>query len=145
MRCSMCWPRAAAAPGSRRRRCICAPSMPRGLEGIVVSTMPLPVQLARDVERDWHIPVREIYGCTEGGMLATRRPAADERFTPAAGLAFELDDAGRASVHGGQLDGALAVSARFRRDDDALVLIGRSSELVKIAGKRTTLAALTTA
>jgi len=118
---------------------------PRGLEGIVVSTMPLPAELAREVERDWHIPVREIYGCTEGGMLATRRPAADERFTAAAGLAFDLDDAGRASVHGGQLDGTLAVSDHFRRDGERLLLIGRSSELVKIAGKRTTLAALTAA
>ena len=118
---------------------------PPGIDGIVVSTMPLAVDLAREVERDWHVAVREIYGCTEGGMLATRRPAEDERFTPGAGIAFELDAEGRAAVSGAQLDGSLALSDRFRRDGQGLVLVGRSSEFVKVAGKRTTLAALTAA
>jgi hypothetical protein len=108
-------------------------------------TMPLAVDLARDVERDWRVAVSEIYGCTEGGMLAVRRPAHDERFMPGAGLAFELDREGRARVSGGQLDASLALSDRFRREGEGLVLVGRSSEFVKIAGKRTTLAALTAA
>jgi 3-hydroxymyristoyl/3-hydroxydecanoyl-(acyl carrier protein) dehydratase len=118
---------------------------PPALDRVVVSTMPLPVDLARDVERDWHVPVREIYGCTEGGMLATRRPAEDERFLPGAGLAFALDTEGRARVMGGQLDEPLLVSDRFRQEGDGLILLGRTSEFVKIAGKRTTLAALTAA
>jgi len=115
------------------------------LDRIIVSTMPLSVELAREVERDWNVAVREIYGCTEGGMLATRRPAEDERFTAAAGLAFELDGEGRPLVSGGQLDAPLGLPDRFRRDGDGLVLIGRSTEFVKVAGKRTTLAALTSA
>ena len=115
------------------------------VDRIIVSTMPLPVELAREVEQDWHVGVREIYGCTEGGMLATRRPAEDERFVPGAGLTFDLDAEGRASVTGGQLDEPLLLSDRFRREGEGLVLVGRSSEFVKVAGKRTTLAALTAA
>src|SRR6185369_4694383 len=52
---------------------------------------------------------------------------------------------GRARVSGGQLDAPLALSDRFSREGEGLVLVGRSSEFVKIAGKRTTLAALTAA
>jgi acyl-coenzyme A synthetase/AMP-(fatty) acid ligase len=115
------------------------------LDRIIVSTMPLPVDLAREVEDDWRVPVREIYGCTEGGMLATRRPAEDERFLPGAGLAFTLDTEGRARVMGGQLEEPLVLPDRFQQDGDGLVLLGRSSEFLKIAGKRTTLAALTAA
>ena len=118
---------------------------PPALDRVIVSTMPLPVELAREVERDWKVPVREIYGCTEGGMLATRRPAEDERFLPGAGLAFALDAEGRARVMGGHLEDALALPDRFALDGDGLVLLGRSSEFLKIAGKRTTLAALTAA
>ena len=120
-------------------------SGPPALDRVIVSTMPLAVELARAVERDWHVPVREIYGCTEGGMLATRRPAEDERFRPGAGLAFVLDPEGRARVMGGQLDEPLVLPDRFGQDGDGLVLLGRSSEFLKIAGKRTTVAALTAA
>ena len=116
---------------------------PPPLVRVIVSTMPLPADLAGAVERDWRVPVEEIYGCTEGGLLATRRPAHDERFTPAAGLAFALDAAGRATVTGGQLDAPLTPGDRFTREDGAtLRLAGRDADVVKVAGKRTTLAAL---
>lgn len=115
------------------------------LSRVIVSTMPMPAELARTIERDWDVRVDEIYGCTEGGMLATRRPAHDASFTPAAGLRFALDEDGCATVEGGQLDAPLAVADRFRAAgaDARLTLIGRSSELVKIAGKRSSLSELT--
>lgn len=115
---------------------------------VIVSTMPMPTELACDVERDWRIPVHEIYGCTEGGLLATRRPALDARFTPASGVRFDLSEDGSAVASGGQLDAPLALADRFERGTegpDRLALIGRSGDLVKIAGKRTTLADLTAA
>jgi acyl-coenzyme A synthetase/AMP-(fatty) acid ligase len=118
---------------------------PPRVSRVIVSTMPLPVDLARDVERDWSVPVEEIYGCTEGGLLATRRAAVDARFVPAAGLSFALDAAGRATITGGQLDAPLVPTDRFVRepgDGDRVRLVGRDSDVVKIAGKRTTLAAL---
>lgn len=116
---------------------------PPPIARVIVSTMPLPAELARAVERDWRVPVDEIYGCTEGGLLATRRPAHDDRFTPAAGLAFAVDAAGRATVTGGQLDAPLTPGDRFTRDDEGrLRLVGRDADVVKVAGKRSTLAAL---
>ena len=63
------------------------PSVP-GIRRIISATMPLERELAQAVERDWQTPVEEIFGCTEGGILATRRPAQSPQFTPAAGLTF---------------------------------------------------------
>src|SRR5207237_10188875 len=57
-----------------------------GLVRVISSTMPLPGELAAAVERDWQVPVAEIYGCSEGGMLATRRPTRSIHYVPAAGL-----------------------------------------------------------
>ncbi len=118
-------------------------SSPPSLDRIIVSTMPLPAALASDVERDWNVRVDEIYGCTEGGMLASRRTGASERFTPGPGLAFELAADGSAVVRGGQLDAPLVLADRFERTPDGSLLHrGRISDVVKIGGKRTSLAAL---
>ncbi len=121
---------------------------PPRLAQVVVSTMPLPIELACDVERDWGVAVGEIYGCTEGGMLATRRPARDATFTPGAGLTATLAADGRATLSGGHLDAALVTADRFLAVEDGsqrLRLVGRDRDIVKIAGKRTTLAALSAA
>jgi acyl-CoA synthetase (AMP-forming)/AMP-acid ligase II len=122
-------------------------SSPPPLARIIVSTMPLAPALATEVERDFHVPVLEVYGCTEGGLLATRRPAQDVLFTPAPGLAYALDDEGRATVTGGQLDAPLQLGDRFRSlpDTPRLLLTGRSGDIVKIAGRRSTLAELSAA
>lgn len=132
---------------------------PPGLQRVIVSTMPLARDLAEAVERDWHVTVDEIYGCTEGGLLAARRTAIDTAFTPAAGIAFVIADDGAASVSGGQLDAPLGLCDRLRWLDGAgasvdvraasarkparFELVGRDADMVKIAGKRTTVAALT--
>jgi acyl-coenzyme A synthetase/AMP-(fatty) acid ligase len=119
----------------------------RGLDGIasvITSTMPLDIELARSVEEDWRAPVREIYGCTEGGILAVRRSSETEAWTPAAGLSFAIADDGLATVSGGHLRAALVLSDRLRDGEDGrFELVGRAADLVKIAGKRGSLAALT--
>ena len=112
---------------------------------IVVSTMPVARRLAVDVERDWHARVDEVYGSTECGMLASRRPASDDTFTLGAGLALAIDGDGSAKAFGGQLDAPVPLDDRLAwRDEDrrAFVLEGRKTDMVKVAGKRTTLAAL---
>ncbi len=113
------------------------------LRRIVASTMPLDRDLAQAVERDWRVPLHEIYGCTEGGMLATRRPALDAAFTPGAGLAFAVDEHGATSVSGGHLAQRIGLQDRLRFFDHAFEIVGRDSDVVKIAGKRASLDALT--
>ena len=117
----------------------------RGVANVIASTMPLDPELARAVERDWKTPVHEIYGCTEGGILAVRRASARTAWTPAAGVHFEIAPDGRAQVAGGHLRGVLTLADRLRRVDaqGAFELVGRDTDFVKIAGKRASLAGLT--
>jgi acyl-coenzyme A synthetase/AMP-(fatty) acid ligase len=117
-----------------------------GVASVASSTMPLEPALARMIERDWQTPVREIYGCTEGGILAVRRPASESAWTPAAGVTFDIASDGVASVRGCHLRGKLVLADRLSRTEgtDAFELIGRDADLVKVAGKRSSLSELTT-
>ncbi len=120
-----------------------------GLRRIISATMPLGRELAQAIERDWEVPVGEIFGCTEGGILATRRPAVSAFFAPAAGLAFELTSDGLPRVSGGHLPRPLTLSDRLRPESPGFAgagrfeVIGRDDDMVKIAGKRASLEALT--
>lgn len=116
-----------------------------GVTNVIASTMPLDAQLARAVERDWRTPVHEIFGCTEGGILAVRRTARAPAWTPAAGITFAIAPDGSAQAEGGHLQGAVPLADRLRAigTDGAFELVGRDSDLVKIAGKRASLSGLT--
>jgi 3-hydroxymyristoyl/3-hydroxydecanoyl-(acyl carrier protein) dehydratase len=121
----------------------------RGVRRIITATMPLERELAQAIERDWGIPVDEIFGCTEGGILATRRPARSLHFTPAAGLVFSRSTDGSPQVSGGHLPHALTLSDRLLPEVPDFAgagrfeVIGRDEDMVKIAGKRASLQALT--
>ena len=116
-----------------------------GIARVIASTMPLDPALARAVERDWSTTVDEIYGCTEGGILAVRRASAATTWTPAAGVSFAIAADGRASVAGGHLRGTLSLPDRLHPVGTGGVfeLVGRDADLVKIGGKRASLAGLT--
>jgi acyl-CoA synthetase (AMP-forming)/AMP-acid ligase II/3-hydroxymyristoyl/3-hydroxydecanoyl-(acyl carrier protein) dehydratase len=112
----------------------------RGLAMIIASTMPLDPALARAVEKDWEVPVHEIYGCTEGGLLAVRRTRSDVAWTPGARLDFAIDANGATTVSNGHLRHPLALSDRLQRlDGGRFALLGRESDLIKVAGKRASL------
>ena len=120
----------------------------RGVRRIITATMPLDPDLARAIERDWNVAVEEIFGCTEGGILATRRPATTRYFTPAAGLVFAVSADDSVRVSGGHLPQPLALSDRLRPESSAFSdggrfeVIGRGEDMVKVAGKRASLQAL---
>lgn len=124
-------------------------SVPR-LARIISATMPFDPALAHSIERDWQVPVEEVYGCTEGGILATRRPARSTYFTPAAGISFATIADGATQVAGGHLQHPLILTDRLRpeapvdRDGRGrFELLGRDDDMVKIAGKRASLSGLT--
>jgi acyl-coenzyme A synthetase/AMP-(fatty) acid ligase len=123
-----------------------------GLARVITATMPLDRSLAQAVERDWHVPVEEIYGCTEGGMLACRRPTRGETFSAGTGLRFAIDAEDRATVAGGHLPTTVVLADRIELVEPISVsgpqqfrLLGREDDLVKIGGKRASLAGLTAA
>lgn len=115
------------------------------LEGIISATMPLDRSIALDAERRWHVPVHEIYGCTEGGMLASRRTTAGEAWTLCHDLRMRHSQEAT-WVMGGHVGAWLHLTDRItRRGQREFLLLGPHRDLVKVAGKRASLTALNAA
>lgn len=109
---------------------------------VIASTMPLAQVLAQQTEQLAAAPVLEIYGSTETGVLAMRRTARDTLWRPVDGVTLE---SGAAETHASGTHFAsplrlldqieLEASGRF-------TLLGRQADLIKIAGRRASLAGL---
>lgn len=112
------------------------------LEGIISATMPLLPTLARKAEQLWGVPVWEIYGCTEGGMIASRRTTAEENWHVCTGLRL-WEEGGCAWVEGGHVGPPLRLADRITvRTQQEFTLHGRTTDLIKVAGRRASLDAL---
>jgi acyl-coenzyme A synthetase/AMP-(fatty) acid ligase len=110
---------------------------PAPLSAVISATAPLATSMAEAVERDWGAPMLEIYGATEAGSMASRRTVEGADWLPYRGVRVR---AGSASVPGlGEVPLADAVEpaegGRFR-------LLGRRTDLVKLGGRRASLAEL---
>jgi acyl-coenzyme A synthetase/AMP-(fatty) acid ligase len=113
-------------------------AMPR-VELVLCATAPLSPQLAGRAEAAFAAPLVEIYGCTEAGQVATRRTTAGAEWRTFDGLVLGGDD-DHAIVSGGHVPEPTPLAdvlevlgpERFR-------LLGRSNDLVNIAGKRSSL------
>ena len=106
------------------------------------ATAPLSPQLAARAEAELGAPLMEIYGCTEAGQVASRRPTAGIDWLTYAGLRLSGD--GEASVISG---GHVPVPTRLADvlevvDTQSFRLLGRSNDLINVAGKRSSLAHL---
>jgi hypothetical protein len=117
-----------------------------GLEGILASTMSVPAELAAAAESAWNVPLMEIYGSTETGALAIRRTARESAWVPLAGVSLRHEGEGKgrklwaAGLHVGppvQLDDEIEF-----QPDGRFVWLGRSTDLVKVGGRRASLSAL---
>lgn len=113
-----------------------------GLESVISATMPLARAVAQGAEALWHVPVHEIYGCTEGGILASRHTTAGDQWT----LCHDLRIRQREDttwVMGGHVGAWLQLTDRIQlRGRREFLLLGPHHDLVKIAGKRASLTAL---
>ena len=111
-----------------------------GLLRMISATAPLDPAMAEAAERRWHCAVNEIFGATEVGSIASRRTTSGPDWTP------------YPSVRLSQAGGAMRVSAEGLGetvlDDDVALspsgfrLLGRRSDVVKLGGRRASLAGL---
>jgi acyl-coenzyme A synthetase/AMP-(fatty) acid ligase len=108
---------------------------------ILSSTMPLPPRLAAQAEALTSSPVIEIYGSTETGMLASRRPAQDTIWRPMDGVVVDSRPTG-ILVSGSHFDSPQALADRIKLCESGFELLGRGEDVVKIAGRRASLAGL---
>jgi acyl-coenzyme A synthetase/AMP-(fatty) acid ligase len=116
--------------------------LPR-LAGIVSATAPLPLELAEAAEARFAAPVQEVFGSTETCVIAHRRTAREEAWTPYAGVVLHPQPDGT-RIEAPQLVQPVVLAdivevladGRFR-------LCGRNTDLLEIAGKRASLGDLT--
>ena len=114
---------------------------PRYPSMVISATAPLDPQLAAQTEARWGTRVMEIFGATEVGSVASRRTVTDEAWLVYPGVSLSGEDGPLVSADGAEtrrlndvvtlLDGG----TRFR-------LIGRCGDIVKLGGRRASLAGL---
>ena len=114
---------------------------------VLSATAPLSRELAWEAEARFGAPLIEIYGCTEAGQLASRRPVRSEVWETLRGVTITPHANGGADpawhAQGGHVETPTRLSdvlellspERFR-------LLGRDADMVNVAGKRTSLAYL---
>ena len=109
---------------------------------VITATAPLADELAKAVIGRVNGKLLEIYGCSEAGSVASREPAVADgfRFSPAFHATTNADVTTLRADH---------IADRVELSDvlefassGAFQIVGRSAELIKVAGKRASLAAL---
>jgi acyl-coenzyme A synthetase/AMP-(fatty) acid ligase len=109
------------------------------LDLIVSATAPLPPALAREAEERCAAPLREIYGSTETGQIASRRTTEGPAWRLFPCVRLEIIE-GRTHASGGHVDGSVPIDDVLELlSGDRFLLHGRSSDMVNIAGKRSSL------
>ncbi|MBZ4193616.1 MAG: AMP-binding protein [Candidatus Contendobacter sp.] len=120
------------------RACVSAGLRWPDMAWLISATAPLAPELAAQAEAAFNAPVLEIYGCTEAGSIASRRTLDGDRWRLYDGFHW----------HDGELSGAHLPEPVALSDivevcsETEFTLIGRSEDLVNIAGKRSSLAYL---
>jgi acyl-coenzyme A synthetase/AMP-(fatty) acid ligase len=106
---------------------------------VVSATAPLSAGLALAAETRLGAPLQEIYGSTETGQIATRHPTRGSEWSLMEGIALQADD-DRTWASGGHVEGRVPLGDAVEIIDNAHFLLhGRNTDLINIAGKRTSL------
>ncbi len=109
---------------------------------VISATAPMPPGLAARTEARLGAPLLEIYGSTETGQIATRRTAATDLWQLLPGITLRTGEV-HAMAEGGHLAGPTILNDVLEAVDTThFRLLGRTADLVNIAGKRSSLAYL---
>jgi acyl-coenzyme A synthetase/AMP-(fatty) acid ligase len=115
------------------------------LARVVSATAPLDAALAAAVEQRCGAELIEIYGCTEIGSMAARRASRGERWRFFAELEARVQDEST-TLRAPHLPAPFGLPDRLQfHADGSFTLLGRNADLVKIGGKRGSLAEVTRA
>jgi acyl-coenzyme A synthetase/AMP-(fatty) acid ligase len=113
------------------------------LTGIVSATAPLSRELADAAEQRFGCEVRELFGSTETCVIARRRTAREDAWTPLPGVSVQPQPDGSV-VHAPHLPLPVILGDLVEvAADGRFSLSGRNGDLLEIAGKRASLGDLT--
>ncbi|MGZ8993597.1 MAG: AMP-binding protein [Burkholderiaceae bacterium] len=128
------------APVHLRALAESAQSMP-ALDRVVSATAPLALELAQRCESMWSTRVFEVYGCTETGMVATRRTVEGPVWTTMRDVKIE-SCGGKFHAYGGHVQAGPLADRLRPISDSTFELEGRAGDVVNIGGKRASLEGL---
>lgn len=108
-------------------------------ERILCATAPLDPTLARRAESALGGVLQEIYGCTETGQIAVRRPSQDVSWSLMPGIELRHEGDG-VIARGGHIERPTRLGDRIAPvDERRFELLGRQGNQVNIAGKRSSI------
>ncbi len=119
------------------------------LRQVISATAPLSREDAVQAEQIFGAGLREIYGSTESGAIASRNTAEEQKWH-----LYDEVKLYQENSDNGDMEGSMRVIARHLPhrplladriesiDDEHFMMHGRSSDMIKIAGKRASLAGL---
>ena len=109
---------------------------------VLSSTAPMDAPIAGKIEASFNAPLYEIFGSTETLSFASRRVTANESWLPYPGI-LAFSDNNACYLRGGHLQQTHKLDDTLAVDKQGFfTVIGRNSDIVKIAGKRASLAEL---
>jgi acyl-coenzyme A synthetase/AMP-(fatty) acid ligase len=109
---------------------------------VIASTMPLSPAVARRSETLVRAPVVEIYGSTETGAVAIRRTGQELSWRPLDDVQLE-PTSGATIARGSHFASPATLLDEIElKAEGRFALLGRHNDLIKIAGRRTSLAGL---
>jgi acyl-CoA synthetase (AMP-forming)/AMP-acid ligase II len=118
------------------------------IDRLLLATAPLSPELAERAERLTGAPLFEIYGSTETGQIATRRPTQSSAWRLFPGItltkAHPDEDDELFIAEGGHIEVPVMLSDRVRLEADGQFhLLGRVADQINMVGKRSSLNYLT--
>ncbi len=109
---------------------------------LLCATAPLAKHLAIEAEARFAARLYEVYGCSEAGQVAARRTVEGEEWHCIEGITLCQDERGT-WARGALMEQDVLLNDIIEfRGCDGFVLLGRTADLVNIAGKRTSIAHL---
>ncbi|WP_018860621.1 MULTISPECIES: AMP-binding protein [unclassified Thioalkalivibrio] len=110
---------------------------------VLSATAPLERERAQSAETLFGTTVREIYGCTEAGAIASRETARESLWTVYDGIRLTTLDSDQVAVQGPQHPMPVPLPDRIELEDaQHFRMCGRLADQLNIAGKRASLTEL---
>jgi len=112
------------------------------IDKIYTATAPMPVDIAGRLEEEFGAQVIDVFGCTESGIIAARRPTITLEWQLADTVTLEEREDSTLVV-ADHLNEQVRLNDRVELlDKGRFVWIGRDEDMINIAGKRASLAEL---
>ncbi|NOQ90863.1 MAG: AMP-binding protein [Gammaproteobacteria bacterium] len=141
--CEMPSPRILVTTPIHLKACVTLKNNWPDIEFVMSATAPLYEEVAHQIEAVLNTDVKEVYGCSEVGAIATRHMTRDLNWKLLPDYSLTVDD-GAALFNAPKILEPISLPDKFEiLPDGYFQLVGRASDMIKIGGKRGSLADIT--